>query len=310
MLGPVLNSLISHSAYHAGFARFMTDGPTNGNMDAAERLRGLLELTRPVNAVAAGALTFVGAFVGGIEGHATVVAAAIGATVLAAGAGNAINDYFDRDIDRINAPERPIPRGAVVPRTALVWSLVLFAAAVVLTLSLPPLAIAIAGINFLALVAYTQFFKGLPGVGNAVVAYLVGSTFLFGGAVVGNVAATAVLFVLAAVSTLTREIVKDVEDLRGDREEGLRTLPIAVGSKRALGAGAVLLVAAVLASPLPYLSGTFGLAYLVVVVPADAVMLYAAWESFADPTGGQSHLKYGMFLATAAFVVGRVTALQ
>lgn len=288
----------------------MTFGPTNPNMDAAERLRGLLGLTRPVNAVAAGALAFLGAFVGGIEGHTTVVAAAISATILAAGGGNAINDYFDRDIDRINAPDRPIPRGAVTPRAALAFSLALFGLAVVLALALPTLALAIAAFNLLALVAYTKLFKGLPGVGNAVVAYLVGSAFLFGGAVVGNVEATAVLFVLAAVSTLTREIVKDVEDVRGDREEGLRTLPIAVGSKRALGLGAILLVAAVVASPLPYLQGTFGLAYLVVVVPADAVMLYASWESFSDPTDGQSHLKYGMFLATAAFIVGRVTALQ
>ena len=288
----------------------MTVGPTIPSMDATGRLRGLLELTRPVNAVAAGALAFLGAFVGGIGGHVTVVAAAIGATVLAAGAGNAINDYFDRDIDQINAPGRPIPRGAVAPQTALGFSLLLFAAAVVLALALPTLALAIATANLLALVAYTKFFKGLPGVGNAVVAYLVGSAFLFGGAVVGNVEATVVLFVLAAVSTLTREIIKDVEDLHGDREEGLRTLPIAVGSRRALIIGTALLLAAVLASPVPYLQGTFGLAYLVVVVPADALMVYASWESFADPTDGQSHLKYGMFLATAAFVIGRATAIQ
>ena len=288
----------------------MTVGPTIPNMDTVERLRGVLELTRPVNAMAAGALAFLGAFVGGIDGHVTVVAAAIGATVLAAGAGNAINDYFDRDIDQINAPERPIPRGAVSPRMALGFSLLLFVAAVVLALALPTLALAIATINLLALVAYTKFFKGLPGVGNAVVAYLVGSAFLFGGAVVGNVEATVVLFVLAAVSTLTREIIKDVEDLHGDREEGLRTLPIAIGSKKALGIGSVLLLAAVLASPVPYLQGTFGLAYLIVVVPADAIMVYATWESFADPTDGQSHLKYGMFLATAAFVIGRATAIQ
>jgi len=35
------------------------------------------------------------------------------------------------------------------------------------------------------LIAYTEFFKGLPGLGNALVAYLVGSTFLFGAAIEG-----------------------------------------------------------------------------------------------------------------------------
>jgi len=65
----------------------------------------------------------------------------------------------------------------------------------------------------------------------------------------------------------------------------------------------------VLTSPVPYLIGTFGLAYLAVVLPADAVMLYATVESFEDATAGQSHIKYGMFLAAAAFVVGRATVV-
>ncbi|WP_254767361.1 geranylgeranylglycerol-phosphate geranylgeranyltransferase [Salinilacihabitans rarus] len=278
-------------------------------MTLGETARGLLELTRPGNAVAAAVLTFTGAFVaGGLGEHGLAVAAAVAATGLAVGAGNAINDYFDREIDRINRPDRPIPRGAVSPRGALAFSGALFAAAVALALVLPALALAIAAVNLLALVAYTEFFKGLPGLGNALVAYLVGSTFLFGGAAVGDVRPTLVLFVLAGVSTLTREIVKDVEDVEGDREEGLHTLPIAIGERRSLQVAAVLLALAVLASPLPYLLGYFEEAYLLVVVPADAVMLSAAYESFENPTAGQTRLKYGMFLAALAFVVGRAAA--
>jgi geranylgeranylglycerol-phosphate geranylgeranyltransferase len=285
-----------------------------------ETVRGLLELTRPGNAVTSGVLTFVGAFVAGIAGSDAGLllstspelraTAAVLATVLAVGGGNAINDYFDRDIDRINAPDRPIPRGAVTPGGALAFSLALFALAVALALLLPLLAIGIALINLLALVAYTELFKGLPGVGNLVVASLGGSTFLFGGAAVGGDLSTAgVLFALAALSTFAREVVKDVEDVAGDREEGLNTLPIAVGEHRALVVAAAALALAVLASPLPYLAGTFGVAYLVLVLPADAVMCYAAYESFGDATAGQSRLKYGMFLATASFVVGRAVVV-
>ncbi|WP_306057412.1 geranylgeranylglycerol-phosphate geranylgeranyltransferase [Natronococcus wangiae] len=275
-------------------------------MTAGETLRGLLELTRPVNVIAASVLTFIGAFVaGGATTHPFEVTTAVAATGLAVGAGNAINDYFDREIDRINQPDRAIPRGAVSPRGALVFSIVLFLGAVVLALLLPLPAVAIAGINLVALVAYTEVFKGLPGLGNALVAYLVGSTFLFGAAAVGEIGPAAVLFLLAAVATLTREIIKDVEDLEGDREEGLNTLPIAIGERRALLVATVLLVVAVLASPLPYLLEFFGTAYLLLVLPANAIMLYAAYESFEDPTAGQSHLKYGMFLAAVAFVAGR-----
>lgn len=277
---------------------------------SGERVRGLLELTRPGNAIAAGLLTFVGAFVADGLTSALAIAAAVGATVLATGAGNAINDYFDRDIDRINRPDRAIPRGAVTPREALVFSLLLFAGAVVFALTLPLVAIAIAVVNLLALVAYTEFFKGLPGVGNLVVGYLGGSTFLFGGAAVGSLSgAVVVLFALAALSTVAREIVKDVEDVAGDRKEGLNTLPIAVGERSALGLAVGLLALALLASPLPYLRGTFGLPYLALVVPCDLLMGYAAVESFSDPSGGQRHLKYAMYLAAVAFVAGRVAVL-
>ncbi|WP_439026133.1 geranylgeranylglycerol-phosphate geranylgeranyltransferase [Haloarchaeobius sp. DT45] len=288
-------------------------------MSLHDRVTGLVELTRPVNAVVAGVLTFIGAFVavggevttvtGGVTSPAVRTVAAALTTILAAGAGNVINDYFDRDIDRINAPDRPIPRGAVSARGALVFSVVLFALAAAFALVLPALAIGIAVFNLLALVAYTEWFKGTPGLGNLLVAYLGGSTFLFGGAAVGNAAAAATLCALAALSTVSREVIKDVEDIAGDREEGLRTLPIAVGERRALVLASCALVVAVLASPVPYLRETFGIAYLVAVIPADVLMLYAAYEGFTDPTASQNHLKYGMFLAAAAFIVGRVAVL-
>ncbi|MCU4926715.1 geranylgeranylglycerol-phosphate geranylgeranyltransferase [Halobacteria archaeon AArc-dxtr1] len=275
-----------------------------------ETIRGTLELTRPVNVVAAAVLPFVGAFVaGGVVEQPGAVGAAAAATGLAVAAGNAINDYFDREIDRINQPERPIPRGAVTPRGALAFSLVTFAIAISLALTLPALSIAIAAINLVALIAYTEFFKGLPGLGNALVAYLVGSTFLFGAAAVGDAGAALVLFLLAATATLTREIVKDVEDIEGDREEGLNTLPIAIGERRALLVGTGLLVLAVLASPIPYFQGYFGEAYLIVVLPASALMVLAAIKSFDNPTRGQSVMKYGMFLAVLAFVLGRASSV-
>ncbi|WP_049987964.1 geranylgeranylglycerol-phosphate geranylgeranyltransferase [Halobellus rufus] len=276
--------------------------------DRTGTLRGLLDLTRPGNAVAAGVLTFTGAFVAaGLDSSVVAVVASVAATVFATAAGNAVNDYFDRDIDRINRPDRPIPRGAVSARGAGAFSVALFLGAIVAALALPLLAIAIAVVNLLALLAYTELFKGLPGVGNVVVAYLTGSTFLFGAAAVGQLTdvAVLVLFALAALATLTREIVKDVEDLAGDREEGLRTLPIVVGEATALRAGAFVMAVAVLASAAPYLMNVFGLAYLAIVVPADGVMLSAVRRSFSDPATAQRRLKRGMFLATAAFVIGR-----
>ncbi|MFC3957046.1 geranylgeranylglycerol-phosphate geranylgeranyltransferase [Halovivax cerinus] len=277
-------------------------------MTAVETVRGLWELLRPVNAISAAVLTAIGAFVAsGIVDAPVAVAAAAGATFFGTGAGNAINDYFDREIDAHNKPDRPIPRNAVSPRLALWYALACFGLAVVFALTLPWLAIAIALFNLLALVSYTQVFKGLPGAGNVVVAYLGGSTFLFGGAAVHTVGpAVVVLFALAALSTISREIIKDVEDVEGDRAEGLNTLPIAIGERPALWIATGVLTLAIVASPAPYLTGDFGPPYLVVLGPAVVYLGYAGWTSFRDPSRGQRHMKYAMFLAALSFVVGRL----
>ncbi len=277
--------------------------------DVHDTARGIVELARPGNCVAAAVLTGTGAFVAGIDAAVGPTAVAMVVTAVAVAAGNAINDYFDREIDAINRPDRPIPRGAVSPRGALAVSAGWFALAVALAALLPPLSIVIAAVNLVALVTYTTVFKGTPGLGNVLVSYLVGSTFLFGGAAVGRPTAVVVLALLAGLSTFVREVIKDVEDIAGDRKEGLSTLPIAIGERRALWLAAVALGVAVAVSPVPYLTGTFGRIYLVGVAAADAVMLFACYESFDDPATAQRRFKYGTFLATVAFVAGRAVVL-
>ena len=292
-------------------APFIIDAADDRN-GLRDTIRGVVELARPANCVAAAVLTVTGAFVAGIGAAIVPTALAAVTTGVAVAAGNAINDYFDRDIDAINRPDRPIPRGAVSTRGALAFAATLFVVAVGLAVRLPIAAVAIAAINLVALVTYTTVFKGTPGLGNALVSYLVGSTFLFGGAAVGSLGgldAPLVLGVLAALSTFTRELIKDVEDVVGDREAGLRTLPIAVGERRSLWVGAASLGVAIAISPAPYLLGTFGAVYLAIVAVADAVMAFACYQAFADPAAAQSRFKYGTFLAAAAFVVGRAVLL-
>lgn len=290
----------------------MTDAGTFWGMPIRRRIQGFVTLSRPLNVVSAGLLTFVGAFVaGGAFEAASSTLRAVGATFLAVAAGNAINDYFDREVDAINRPNRPIPRGLVSPREALGFSVACFLLAVGLAITLPVVAVAIALVNLVALVLYTEFFKGTPGVGNAVVSYLGGSTFLFGAAAVDALGSSAAsLALLAGIATFTREVIKDVEDIEGDSAEGLKTLPLVVGERIALLIATAALLIAVVASPLPFLLGAFGEVYIALVLPADAVMMYATLRAFSDPSVGQRLLKYGMLLAAAAFIGGRLSLLS
>ena len=123
-----------------------------------DTLRGIVELARLGNCVAAGVLTATGAFVAGAAGAVLPTALAAVTTAFAVAAGNGINDYFDREIDAVNRPDRPIPRGAVSPRGALATATAWFAVAVAAAVTLPPLAIGIAAVNLVALVTYTSLF--------------------------------------------------------------------------------------------------------------------------------------------------------
>ena len=113
---------------------------------------------------------------GGWPGTGLVVATLVGG-MLAAGAANTINCWYDRDIDRLmsRTRNRPIPSGVIEPRAALVFGVLLaWISLVLLGLFTTPLATALAAAAVLAYsVLYTMVLKrrtrhntvfgGLPG---------------------------------------------------------------------------------------------------------------------------------------------------
>ncbi len=270
-----------------------------------QKAAAAFEVTRPGNAAVGALGAAVGGYVGGSVGASVGIAAVV--TALGTGAGNAVNDYYDAEIDAVNRPDRPIPSGRLSRRGAALLSAALFVAALVLTVVfLPPLAVAIGVFNLVVLVGYSSHLKRAPLVGNVAVAYLAGSAFLFGGAAAGGVEFTVVLFALAALVNLGREVVKDVEDMEGDAAEGARTLPLVWGERRALVLAVAAVASAVALSPLPYfVFDEFGVAYLVAVGVADIVLLEGARRSWKSPSVGQKILKAAMVVALVAFVVAR-----
>lgn len=271
-------------------------------------IRGYAELGRPANAVGLASFTLVGAYVGGGESVLSPAAAASAVvTLLAVFGGYAINDYFDREVDRINDPDRPIPRGAVPPVGALALALVTFGlAGLVTTLVLPPLAGVLVVLNLSALVVYTPRMKGLFGFGNLVISALVGSAALLGGIAVGNAEPVVVMSLLAFQMLLGLEIIKDLEDVDGDARAGLQTLPVALGRSRAVRLTLVVLFATVPLSLVPYLRGTFGLAYLSVILVAHVLTGATMWATVASPPSrALKWIKAAMLVCMAAFVAGR-----
>jgi geranylgeranylglycerol-phosphate geranylgeranyltransferase len=230
------------------------------------------------------------------------------AVFVIAGAGNAINDYFDVRIDSINRPERPIPSGRVKLKEALYVSYILFALGTLLALLINPICGFIALFNSLMLIFYAKTLKGTPFLGNLSIGYLTGSSFLFGASVFGfeGLKALFVLFLLAALAITAREIIKDIEDMEGDKIEGADTLPLRVGAKKASYLAAFIGFLAVILSPLPYLMSILGLRYLYLVLLADLGFFAAIYQILVrnSPTKSSKMFKIAMFFALIAFIAG------
>lgn len=234
------------------------------------------------------------------------------AVFLITGAGNAINDYFDYRIDWINRPSRPIPSGRISRYAVLYISTSLFFAGIVMSYWLGPVCLFLAVFNSFLLFVYARTLKSVALLGNMVVSYLTGSTFLFGGAVAvfgtAGIQSTVILFILACLVTLAREIVKDIEDMEGDMREGAGTLPIRIGKDRASKIAGVVAISGVVLSPFPFFFMNFGIAYLAVIFAADLMMLVSINEMLLRdrPKKASKLLKLAMFTALLAFVAGTI----
>jgi len=277
------------------------------------RLPASLELVRTHNCVLAGLAVLVGMIVAvasrDIPRPQAVFAFAV--AVLICGGGNAINDYCDRKIDAINRPERPIPSGRLKASHALVIGRSLFMMGVLLAIPLGAPCVTLAILNSMVLAFYAAELKRLGLVGNLTVGYLVGSTFLFGGLAVKKLQAVSILAAMAALSTVGRELIKDIEDMRGDRRIGLKTFPLSHGTRATAALAIVFIAAAIALSPLPYLLKLFGEIYLALVMISALIFIWAATivaGSQKPKVAGRASLacKVGMGIGLIAFLVGAI----
>ncbi len=246
---------------------------------------GALRLVRPGNVV----VSWIGTAVGGLvawgsgwnlpPGVAARVFLLAFSTALVTIGGNVLNDLTDREGDKVNHPDRPLVTGEVRVRSAqaLCWGGFVGGAILSVPVALyEPIVGAIVAVAVGALIGYEFRWKREGLAGNLLVALLTALVFVYGAAAVGHALLLLPFAAMAFLATLSREVIKDLEDVRGDVDR--RTLPRthgpAVSSAVARGAiaGAIVLSAV----PLLWfarLGSAAGSVYLGVVAVADAVFV-------------------------------------
>ena len=277
-----------------------------------EEARVLFSLMRPFNLVMIVVAVLISIIVSlGNFGTPLITISAVLAAVLIAGAGNTLNDYYDVGIDTINRPDRPLPSGQISPQAVWAYAIILFGAGIVFSFFLPFICIAIAIVNSTLLALYAAELKKSGFFGNILISYLVASVFAFGGAAVGNLLIGVFLSIVAFFTNASREVIKDLEDVRGDKMFGAKTLPLLEGRKKSIFIAAAFLIMTILISPLPYLLGVLSIFYMIMAGAADVIFAIISLSMLRKPTVrnakiNQKKIKIGAFIGLLAFLAGIV----
>ena len=238
------------------------------------KISGLVRLMRPINCAMMGFAVFVGAVLANPQffnvAWLGILYGFVTGFMLTA-ASMTVNDYYDRAIDAINEPSRPIPSGMVSARQALVFVFVLSLVGFVFAYLTSVLCLVIAIVSWIVVVLYVTVGKrsGLPG--NLLVSTCVAIPFIYGSIIVlSQVPLSVLLFTLMAfLSNTGREITKGIVDVKGDRAEGVKTLAVRYGEKSASVAAALFYVSAVSLTPIPWILNSVSFWFIPLVLVTD-----------------------------------------
>ena len=272
--------------------------------------KNFILLTRPVNVIIAFLTIFIAAGLSGTFSPLhNVLLAAFSAALITIGA-NVINDYYDIEIDRINKPYRLLPSGKISKKQALMLFTISYLLAWILATFINIQMFLISLFTGILLVFYSYKFKRMVIWGNFIVSFVSALAFIYAGIAVNRV--TEVLYPagFAFLFHFGREIIKDIQDIKGDKPQGAVTFPIKYGARNALILTNVVFTILIVFTLVPYVTGYYGIYFLLVVVlGVHSVLIFVVISSWSDTSpknlGRLSNLmKLDMLVGLVAIYVG------
>jgi geranylgeranylglycerol-phosphate geranylgeranyltransferase len=247
---------------------------------------GYVVIIRPVNCLIASASVLIGAWIGQsiLLSPALLLACLIAFVVCAFG--NIANDLSDVEIDRVNNPSRPLVSGTVSRTAVIVLAIVFAILAVISAISLGFLPVVLVVIALMLLLLYAFVLKRTLAA-NFLVAFVSGLSFVLGGLVVAN-ALCIIPFIFSLFIHSSREIIKDVIDLKGDTYAGVRSFPIRFGTELSYTVSALFLGLLVILLPFPFFLRLLELRYmLIILIGAYPLLLYVLIRLLKKPTDSE-----------------------
>ncbi|MEI6847914.1 MAG: chlorophyll synthase ChlG [Chlorobiaceae bacterium] len=166
-----------------------------------------------------------------------------------------MNDYFDREVDAINEPERPIPAGKISKSASWLITFGLIVSGFLVALSIHPYVVVIAFVGVLMSHAYSGppirakrngwFGNLIVGLAYEGVAWLTGSFAITQGIPATETIYLAIIFSLGAHGIMT---LNDFKSIVGDNIRKVSSIPVQLGEKKAAILAAILMDLAQLAA--------------------------------------------------------------
>ena len=276
------------------------------------KVRSLVMLTRPPNAI----LMFIAVLSGILLSESKVfqpdkLLLSFATAYGLCGSSMAFNDYFDKEVDKINAPWRPLPSGAISDLDAILTASILALIGIAAAAATSITCLLVAATAFIAAFAYNARLKKTGFLGNMIVSVVVVAPFIYGAVLSdGYISPRLITFILPVyLSNLGREVIKGISDVEGDAIREVRSVARIMGEDFAAKLGATLYVAAVSLSPLPHLLELVGWIYLPIVLIADVGFIYCSLSIIRSPTRENSlrvkkQTLLWMLIALIAFISG------
>ena len=221
-----------------------------------------------------------------------------------------LNDYFDREIDAINEPKRPLPSGVVKSSEALSFALILASLGLLSAANTGMATLLVAIFSLAIMISYNARIKQTGLLGNIFVSLNVAIPFIYGGFAVARPTWTLAIFsLLAFLSSVGREIVKGISDVKGDTARGVKSVAATKGNSTAAKYGAAFFLCAVALSVVPLLLGLVSFLYVPLVVICDLGFLLTTYSilSSPSPSSAKRNKKYVLLWMTfglMAFLMG------
>jgi len=264
------------------------------------------------------AVSFVGTVVGGLVARGTgvnlpvslwlaILLAGLSTAFVTAG-GNVLNDLLDLEGDRVNHPDRPLVTGEISVGGGRGLAAACFVLGVLVAVPVAieqPLVGVILVVAVALILAYEFRFKKVGFAGNLVVAFLTGFVFLYGGAAAGNALVLVPFGVMAILATLSREVIKDMEDLAGDVDRTTLPKRYGIGGAATVARGTMLGGIVFSLVPLAWfvsLVSWVGIIYVVLVGAADGIFGVSIWYLPDRLHYEQTMSKVAMTVALFAFL--------